>query len=183
MVDSYKDIFVSCMVDKSKGLLYQICANGETYCLKKGNPEWKSYKGKISQKAEELPRKQAERLEENWNEPFYDKVDNDLQDASYELFSSESRHLEFHVTEHKLELCGHDLGELCRRFGEDGEYEFFYSLDVEATHFLLIQLRMKHGIRKRLVTILKEEFGVEDGAVRFVELCKNFGIEPGFHSC
>ncbi len=65
MVELYKDIFVSFRVDKEKGLLYQICADGETYCLKKGNPEWKSYEGKISQKVEELPRKQAERLEEN----------------------------------------------------------------------------------------------------------------------
>lgn len=182
MVDLYKDIFVSFMVDKSKGLLYQICADGESYCLRKGNPEWKPFEGKVSKKAERLPRKQAERLEENWSEPFYNKLDDDLQDAVYEVFSDVGRHLEIRVTDRKIIFSGHDLGELGST-SEDGEYEFFYSLDAESAYFLLTQLRMKHGIRKRLATILKVEFGVEGGVVRFAEMCKSLGIEPGFHSC
>ncbi len=183
MVNLYKDIFVTFMVDRAKGLLYQICADGENYCLKKGRPEWKPFEGKISKKAEMVPRKQAERLEENWNEPFYNKVNSDLQDASYELFSDKGRHLEICLTDCKLVFSGHDLGELCKNFVGDGEYEFFYSLDEEATYFLLMKLRMKHGIRMQLAAILKVEFGAEDGAVRFAELCKSLGIEPGFHSC
>jgi len=42
---------------------------------------------------------------------------------------------------------------------------------------LLVQLRLKHGTRNKLSTIFKNEFGADDGAVKFIEYCDKIGVE------
>ena len=74
----YKDVFVTFAVDEEKGLLYQLGADGESYVLKKGKPEWKPLESKISKGATVINRSNAERIEENWNEPFWKTVASDL---------------------------------------------------------------------------------------------------------
>ena len=63
----YKDVFVTFAVDEDKGLLYQLGADGESYVLKKGSPEWKALEGEVSGAAQVISRKTAERIEDNWN--------------------------------------------------------------------------------------------------------------------
>lgn len=70
MTNLYKELFVIYLVDDSKGLLYQLSANGEHYILKKGKPQWNKLEGNPSKKARLIGRKQAERIEDNWAEPF-----------------------------------------------------------------------------------------------------------------
>ena len=57
------------------------------------------------------------------------------------------------------------------------EYEFHYLLDADATHRLLVQLRLKHGTRNKLSTILKNEFGADNGSVKFKVYCDEIGVD------
>ena len=56
-------------------------------------------------------------------------------------------------------------------FGKD-EIEFYYKLDENGSFRMLTQLRIKHGKKKSIEEILKEEFAVEDGANHFTEYCE-----------
>ena len=183
MVGLYKELFVTFLLDSSRDIIYQVDAAGEGYYLKKGKPEWKPFEGNISKKAIQIPRKQAERLEENWNEPFWEKLEDDLKEGGYKLFSSPSRVLWIGIADRKLTLLRRDFSEECNGMILDGEYEFFYTLDEKDTYTLLKKLRLKHGLRKKLNTVLCAEFGVEDGYVKLKELCDSLEIVPGFFSC
>ena len=182
MVSLFKDLFVTFAVDEEKGLLYQLCADGDNRVLKKGKLQWNELEGNVSKNARVLPRKDAERMEDNWAEPFWATHDHDLTDADYTLFSSPERALSIQVQEGKLTFSGHDFGETCKSINGKDEYEFWYNLDEDNTHRLLVQLRMKHNLRNRLSTILKNEFGSDDGSVKFRAFCDEIGVECQFDS-
>ena len=90
MVSLFKDLFVTFAVDDEKGLLYQLCADGDHRVLKKGKPQWKELEGNVSKDARVLSRKDAERMEDNWAEPFWAVHELDLSDATYEVFRSDN---------------------------------------------------------------------------------------------
>ena len=52
-----------------------------------------------------------------------------------------------------------------------------YHMDCDNTHRMLVQLRLKHGTRNKLSTILKNEFGSEEGARSFIEFCKDHHVD------
>lgn len=178
----FKDVFVIYLLDEKKGLMYQLCCNGEERVLSKGKPEWRDLEGKVSKNAERVERKYAERLEDNWNEPFWKRHWEDMADGEFEVFHSSRRTLTIKIKDYELSLHGQDFGKACKSINGEDEYEFAYSLDELGSHRLLVQLRMKHGLRNRLETILKKEFGFDDGSVRFKDFCDEFGLETRFWS-
>lgn len=70
MVDMYKDIFVTYKQEPERGCLYQQDVAGKVYVLKKGKPVWELLEGEIPREAVTVPRKYAERIEDNWAELF-----------------------------------------------------------------------------------------------------------------
>ncbi len=178
----YKDVFVTFAVDEDKGLLYQLGTDGESYVLKKGKPQWKRLEGKVSKAAEPIDRKNAERIEENWNEPFWKTVVGDLEDAEFELYTSSSRNLSICIRGGELTFIGEDSGEACRTINGNDEYEFRYHLDAENTRRLVVQLRLRNSLRYKLGTILKNEYGADNGSVKFKKFCEEIGVETVFSS-
>jgi len=177
MTALYKDLFVSYFVDENKGLLYQIGEDGTRVVLKKGKPQWNEFDGKMPKKVRQIERKEAERIEDNWAEPFWAVHELDLSDAVYELFKSDNRYLFINIKNGELDFTGEDCGEACEMMNGTQEYEFHYLLDADATHRLLVQLRLKHGTRNKLSTIFRNEFASDDGSVKFKAYCDEIGVE------
>lgn len=178
MVGLYKDLFVAYYV--SSGKLYQVCRSGESYWLKQGNPTWTPIEGSVPKKAERISRYKAEVLEDIWNEPFYETIKTDLKKGNYEVFHSATRILTIDVTNGCMTLHGEDYDAGCSTVNSKDDCEFFYSLKAEDTEALLHYLRNKHGIRLKLSTILKKEFGTSNGSTLFRECCQELGISWGF---
>ena len=176
MTTLFKDLFVTYLVDDSKGLLYQIGANGESYQLKKGKPQWLPYSGKPSKKAYAISRKEAERIEDNWAEPFWAVHELDLSDAAYELYNDNNHNLFINIKDGEL-LFKEELSDETAPAGDDAASQsVHYHLDPEATHRLLTQLRLKHSTRNKLSTIFKNEFAFDDGSERFINYCNEIGV-------
>lgn len=164
----YKELFVSFIVDDSKGILYQVGADGTKYVLKKGKPQWNLFEKNVPRKARMISRKEAERIEDNWAEPFWAVHELDLSDAIYELYKTEERYLA--IQDGEFSFTG--------EFTEDGlTRQLVYQADPDNAHRLLVHLRLKHGTRNKLSTILKKEFGREEGMDGFFLFCKEHGIE------
>lgn len=174
MTALYKDLFVEYFVDENKGVLYQISADDESVVLKKGKPQWNPLEGNVPKKARSITRKEAERIEDNWAEPFWAVHELDLSDATIEIYRGETQFLFVEIKD----------GEILFR-GEFNEatatgvltQEIAYSMDRDNSHRLLVQLRLKNGTRNKLSTVFKKEFGFDGGAESFVAFCKDHGIE------
>jgi len=177
MTALYKDLFVAYFVDDNKGMLYQISDDGNHVVLKKGKPQWNAFEGKVPKKARRVERKEAERIEDNWAEPFWAVHELDLSDAVYELYKSDNRYLFIDIKDGELVFTGEDCGEACEMMNGTQEYEFHYTLDADNTHRLLVQLRLKHGTRNKLSTIFKNEFGFDDGSVKFKNYCDEIEVD------
>lgn len=100
----------------------------------------------------------------------------------YNLFSSKSRSLSISLAEGKLTFKGEDFGEACKFMNGTTYYEFYYTLDEENTARLIALLEEKYGADAELETILKSEFGADDGSVKFAKFCETNGIKMGFFS-
>lgn len=166
MTGLYKDLFVDYLVDDNKGVLYQISADGENYVLEKGSPQWNAFDGEVSGNARPINRKEAERMEDNWAEPFWAVHEHDLSDATYEVFRSDNPFFCVEIKEGEILFRG-DLME-----DNQFEREIAYLLDNDNARRLLVQLRLSHGIRSKLGTIFKKEFGTEEGAAKFIKFCE-----------
>lgn len=182
MVALYKDLFVTYFLDETKGLLYQCGTDGESHVLKKGKPEWLPLETKISKNAIPIGRKYAERIEDNWAEPFWALHEQDIQDTSIDLYASSERSLSIHISNQSIDFSGEDYGPCAEEFSGKNAYEFHYSLEPEASHRFLTLMRLKHGTRNKLTTILKKEFGSDSGSVLFEEFCKSNNLEYKFTS-
>lgn len=180
-VGLYKDVFVTYYMDKAKGMLYQQDTNGAIFALKKGLPEWKECM-KISKEAIQIERKHAERVEDNWNEPFWKQHEEDLADIRYYLFASTRRSIAITIRDGKLVLSVEDSGSECESINGKNEYEFWYALDEENTRRFLVQLRFEYGVRYKLETILKKAFGEDNGPEIFRKFCEEKAVEYHFGS-
>ena len=114
MTALYKDLFVSYFVDENKGLLYQISEDGTSFFLKKGKPQWIEFDGKMPKKVRQIERREAERIEDNWAEPFWAVHELDLSDAVYELFKGDNRYLFIHIKNGEIDFTSEDCGEACK---------------------------------------------------------------------
>lgn len=171
MTGLFKDLFVSYYVDDDKGVLYQVCEDGSIHSLKKGKPQWNTDSKKVSRNARAISRKEGERIEDNWAEPFWAVHELDLSDASLEVFRSETVFTFVEIKNGEI-LFREDLT------GADGEQlpEIAYSLDSDNSHRLLVQLRLKYGTRYKLSTVFKNEFGYEDSVAKFISFCEEHRI-------
>lgn len=174
MTGLYKDLFVEYYVDEDKGVLYQVSDGGDSYILKKGKPRWDELERKVSRKARAVSRKEAERIEDNWAEPFWAVHELDLSDASYEMFYSDEREIWITISDGRLfcQVRGTKGNEADGQAASQG-----YVLDQGNTHRLLVQLRLHHGIRIKLSDVLRKEFGSEHGVGDFITYCKNHRVE------
>lgn len=177
MISLYKDLFVTYLIDDNRGFLYQIGADGECYMLKKGKPHWNPLTVKPSKKARQIERKEAERIEDNWAEPFWDVHELDLSDAVYEIYKANDHYIFIDIKDGELLFNGEGYAGTTSSTDEFLPYDFLYHLDNEATHRLLVQLRLKHGTRNKLSTIFKNEFGCDDGPMKFKNCCDEIGVD------
>lgn len=177
MTALYKDLFVSYYVDDNKGLLYQISDDGNHAVLKKGKPQWNELEDKISKKARHIDRKEAERIEDTWAEPFWRVHELDLSDAVYAIYSSPNCSFSIKISNGELVFTGEDFVETCKMMNNTQKYAFHYTLDADNTHRLLVQLRLKHGTRNKLSTIFRNEFGSDNGSLKFKAYCDEIHVE------
>ena len=174
----FKDLFVDYYLDEGKGMLYQVCADGTTNSLKKTKPQWISYEGTLPRKTVGVTRQYAERLEDNWMDPFWDVLEHDLSVATYDLFLDYDKYrtgmtineeglsfLQAVINPNTLDSKGSPMI-------DDG-----WVLDYHSMCRFLLQLRMKHGIRNKLSTILKKEFGGENSTEAFLNFCESIDVQ------
>ena len=66
-----------------------------------------------------------------------------------------------------------------KAFHSDGQpmMDADWLLNYNDTRQFLLQLRMKHGIRNKLSTILKKEFGGENSTEDFMAFCASIGVQ------
>lgn len=50
-------------------------------------------------------------------------------------------------------------------------------MDNDNSRRFLVQLRLSHGTRNKLSTILRKEFSAEDGAKHFIKFCEEHSVE------
>lgn len=186
MVDLYKEVFVSFRIDRENGVLYQESIDGEAYKFTAGESEWVVCNKTVPEKTINVSRKYAERIEDNWKDDLEEVLARDTLDADYTLYCSTTRALSVYI-EHMAETgCltfkGSDFGKECEIINGKDEYEFEYRLDGEDTYKMFSYLRAKYGINCKTETLLKMEFGYDDGSVRFKKLCYKLGLHPGFSS-
>lgn len=158
----YKDLFVSYYIDEEKGLLYQADAGGELHVLKKGKPEWKTQIASVPKKAQPIHRKYAERVEDNWNDPFWEAHHYDLMDGQYTLYQADDREIVLSICKNTTVLTDNDTT---------------LALDEGNTDRFLVQLRLKYSVRNKLQTMLEKEFGGLDAVEKFKVFCASVQVE------
>ena len=67
MVDLYKYLFVTYYFDPQEKVLYQTSTHGEGYKFEKVDPTWKPFTDDLPESAVEIPKFDAEKLEDTWN--------------------------------------------------------------------------------------------------------------------
>lgn len=162
-----KDLFVTYAMDEGEQHLYQMGADGSRTVLTKGDPQWVPMKETLPQQVRALPRKEAERLEDRWNAPFWKQIDRDLEDGEYGLFASEAGSRAIRLTDDSVVFVGEDRGPASQAAHGKDPYPFRCNMGEEAGRHLLVQLRRKHGLDKDLGELLLEEFGGENSTERF----------------
>jgi len=130
--------------------------------LKKGKPEWKTQIAPVPKKAQSIHRKYAERVEDNWNDPFWEAHHNDMMDGEYVLHPDEEHPTIFAILDNTASIFNGKI---------------IYELDESNTQRFLVQLRLKYSTRNKLQTMLEKEFGVEDAMERFKAFCAAVQVE------
>lgn len=171
MVELYKDLFVVYVIDDEAGVLYQLSAGGENYLLIHDRPQWQPYDGGWPDNGAVLSRKDAERIEDNWADPFWAQHAEDLLDGVYTIYEGAERRYAIVIHDGALTFEGHDYGDFCAQ-ADGGDYVFRYVLDEEATHRFLVQLRFAYGMHDALDALFDEAFGADDAPSRFETFCQ-----------
>lgn len=109
-----------------------------------------------------------------------DKISTDFEDGLYHVFSSETRNISITIMDHIWTMAVNDFGEACRGMNGKDEYEFYYSLDDNATSIMIGHLREKYGNGSKLQTVLKKEFGFDNGPEHFRDICECRNIKYAF---
>ena len=89
MVGLYKDLFVSFYVDLENQTLYQVACGLQTYVFHPEDGMWEPFEGNLPEYAVQLPRSEAEHLEDTWREQFHDFTldgNNRIEDAMADYF-------------------------------------------------------------------------------------------------
>ena len=192
MVGLYKDVFVKfyhvreyCPPGYEEEYLLQICKDGTAFRLDKGKPEWipiQYQDGLIEEDEILLSRPDAERLEDEWNKPFWECVEQDLYANTYEIINNKDRSARIEILNRALTLSGEDSGPACKTINGKDEYEYQVSLDEDNSTRLIVQLRMKYGITSVLESVFIEAFGRKNPSSRLMDFCKEKQIVFSFSS-
>lgn len=182
MVNTYKDLFVKYYFDEENEMLFQYDSYGEVHYRTRNSPEWLEFTGEPSPNIRQLERKVAEKMEDIWEEPFWEMHKQDIVDGIYEIFSSPRRYITFKIHNEELIVACEDFGDECKSINGKDEYEFYYELDNENTHRFLTRLRIVYGYEKPIADLLKKIFGYDNGTIRFVNFCKKQHIITTFYS-
>ena len=192
MVGLYKDVFVKfyhvreyCPPGYEEEYLLQICKDGTAYRLDKGKPSWFEIQyrdGLIEDDDILLPRLNAERMEDEWNKPFWECVDNDLHDCTYELVCSKDRNVRIEFSEKTFHLFGEDYGPACEAINGKDEYEYHISMDEDNTKRLIVQLRADYSTSLPLRDLFLKAFGIHMVSTQLIQYCKKKQIEYEFRT-
>lgn len=166
----YQALFVIFALDKENATLYQLGADGTDYVLKKGKPKWLPFEGDVSQTAVAIECKRAERIEDQWAEPFVEKLHQDLQDGYYVVYNASDRGVAIDIEAGCMRVMVRN-GMQMACDDEKADFSPVYCLDYDGTGHMLWDLRIKYSLRHKLSTILTKEFGSDDGATRFKTYC------------
>ena len=175
MLDLFKELFVNYYVDEAKGILYEYALNGTTRIFLKSEPRWLDFYDDIPDDAKPISFKTANNFEDNWNKPLWDKVDKDLEDGQYKLFSSDIRSFSIEIKDKQLSFF--DYGYRLNNRNNKVKTNIKMTLDKAETARFLLELRNIYGINMKLGTIFKKEYGTEDGYTAFVDFCDDNYIE------
>ena len=165
--------------------MLQACADGSAYRLDKGYPEWKkicNHQELIEDECVEIPRKDAEATEDEWNKPFWECVGRDLDTGIYEMINNKERRARIEILNRALILSGKDYGPVCENFNGKDEYEYRVALDEDNTMRMITQLRTKYGIDRYLESVFVEEFGREMPSSLLIDYCNQRFVEYRFSS-
>ncbi len=162
MNDIYKDLFVRYYIDEKEGFLYQVDVSGEVHILKKGKPQWNVEEIQVPKTAERVHREYAERVEDNWNDPFWEAHHYDIMDSQHTLYQADGRVIVLSSCKNTIVLTDNDASLV---------------LDEANTNRFLVQLRLKYSTRNKLATMLEKEFGGEDAVEKFKAFCEEIHVE------
>lgn len=190
MTNLYKDVFVRyCRSEtayeaENTPLLMQLCEHGEVHLLKQGSPKWMT----PDEFGEELPyfepisRKEAEQTEDEWNAPFWSRIEEDLGTSRKCMMLEQSLPLaELTIWEGKLTISGRDIGPQGEMSVPKNEYEYCFLFDVENTRRLMVQMRCEYGIEESFGELFAGKFPGDTFAASFLEYCDSHGVTYGFH--
>lgn len=169
----YKALFVIFLMDQEEERLYQVCADGSDYVLEKGNIDWQPLEGAVPEQVVRIERKYAERIEDNWAEPFWNQHAEDMKNGFYMIYDASDRGLAIELDEEQVRLLVRNGAQVD---DEKAGYVPVHCLDREGSHRLLEQLRKNYGLRKSLATILGEAFGADNGAGLFEQYCEALNL-------
>ena len=182
MVGTYKDVFVKMYHHEESDRLFQVCLDGSRHYLCKGNPEWKELESELPESAKLIDRKTLERMEDEWNVPFWQMHEKDCSDGEYDLFVSTRRSFSIEIKNGKLTLYCDDFGPECEMInGKDG-YEFWYKLNRDNTQRFLARFRLVYGFEGSIGELLKKVFGEDNGPMMFRSFCHENIVEYDFFS-
>ena len=192
MVGLYKDVFVRyyrTVPDyeaENTPLLLQICAHDEVHFLEKGCPRWISddwseinYLSAFTS----ISRKEAERTEDDWNKPFWARIDKDLNCSRKNILVENSEPLaDITLWERKLTVSGQDIGPRCETINGKDEYEYYITFDEENTKRLLVQMRCEYGIEESFGELFSGKFPGETFSSSFMQYCDERAIHYTFNN-
>ncbi len=181
MTNLFKDIFVTYKVDREAGVLFQVSAY-DTHILTKGLPTWELTDEKPSLFTEEISRREAEELEEEWNQIFWDVCEGDLEGFSCLLEDEDNKYASIKAEDGKITFEGHDVGLGCNIITGGDEYRYFVTLDYDDAFDFMCHLRAKGGVTKPVEDLILENFEGQDAFAKFMEFCKTEEIKYVFYS-
>lgn len=179
MDELFKNLFVTYLFDEGKNLLYQVLDDptAPVRVLKRNSCRWGYLKDEISADVLRIPRKYAERIEDNWEDELLKVLEKDKQDGDYVLFESPNLRTGISICNGIMSFEGYVPAEK-----SDKDYDFHYSLDNADTEFILFCLRTEYGLKSKLQTLLKKFFGGVNGAKEFDKYCDEHGVDIRFNA-
>ena len=173
MVGCYKDLFVTYQVDEGRGLLYQLGCSGEGYLLEKGKPTWIALDAPPTAPLPTLTRREAEQLEERWNQSFWALLQQDAADGDYLLLDTPQQRLRVQLQNGALTYTQYTQSDA-------GAYTptWQHRLSQADTRTFLRELRLRYPLRYQLGDLLRKSFSGDDGGgvASFQIFCSEIGV-------
>jgi|GEM_PF-24740 O-acetyl-ADP-ribose deacetylase (regulator of RNase III) len=175
LLDLFKELFVIYYVDEAKGILYEYSFDGSTRIFIKSNPQWLDFYDEIPDDTRPISLKAANNFEDNWNKPLWEAVAKDLKNGKYMFYSSDIRSFSIEIKDKRLTFF--DNGYRLTKRNNKIKTDNMMTLYKADTARLLLELRQIYGVKMKLGTIFKKEYGNENGYMTFINFCEDNYIE------